>query len=186
MKKIILGITVLFCLNNSVFADYYSSGRAMTGAISSKSFTRPNDTTPYSIGDVVGTSPAANLTFSNVALVSGGSILITGVSLEIDVNAVSSGMSTFILHLYNVAPTAIADNAAYNLSAADRAKYLGNITISAPVDLGDTLYVENNNIGKLITLANGSTTIYGILTTSGAYTPTAQAVKKITLYTAGV
>lgn len=99
--------------------------------------------------------------------------------MRIDAAAIPAGMSTFRLHLYNAAPTAIADNAAYNLPAGDRAKYLGYISLSTPVDLGATLWAQDDNInfsGKL-----AATSLYGILQTVGAYAPTAECVKTIAL-----
>ena len=148
---------------------------------SSVSKTRPNNTTPYTALDVVGTDAATNIEFTNVASVAGASIIINRVGLRIDVASIPSGMSGFRLHLYSSAPTAIADNAAYNLPSGDRAKYLGYIDIDTPIDMGDTLYVEMKNVGLNCTLGNGSTSIFGILQTLGAYPPTAETVKTVTL-----
>lgn len=150
-----------------------------TASVSS-SHTRPDDTTAYSAGDVVGTNPATNLIFSNVNSSSGKTVIITGVSLEVDVASVPAGMSSFRLHLYTSAPTAIVDNASYNLPSGDRAKYSGPIDIDTPIDEGDTLFVRMNNVNFQITPA--VQTIYGMLETRGAYTPTAQAVKKVTIH----
>lgn len=152
------------------------------GIISSASQTRPNDTTAYAALDVVGTDPATNLSFTGVGSVDGGHVIITGVSLRCDVAAVPSGMSSFRLHLYNAAPTALADNAAFNLIAADRDKYLGFIEIGTPVDLGDTIYSRNDNTNFKVKLASASSTLYGVLQTVGGFTPTAQAVKTISLH----
>lgn len=149
---------------------------------SSATFTRPANQTPYTAGDVVGTADA-NITFANV-LPSAQNFIITGVTLRIDVNAVPAGMGGFKLYLYNANPAVIADNAAYNLPAADRGKLIGVIQLEAPTDIGDTLWSQTDNInlnGKLLT-----TSLYGILVTDIAYTPSNAAVKTITLYTVGV
>lgn len=95
-------------------------------------------------------------------------------------------MTTFRLHLYNAAPTAIADGTAFDLPAGDRAKYLGYINLAAPVDLGATLWSQNDSANFNGKLADSSTTLYGILETIGAFTPSAQTVKKVTLYILGV
>jgi hypothetical protein len=155
------------------------------GVKSSASFTRPATTPTYSVGDVVGTNPATNLTFDNVSNVVGGCVFITTASLEIDAAAVISGMSNFRLHLFNAAPTAIADDAAFNLIAADRYKYLGYIELPTPSDIGDTLWGETSGINKQIQLATASTTIYGVLTTNGSYAAVASTISKITLNTIG-
>jgi len=152
------------------------------GFVSSASTTRPNDTTPYTALDVVDGASPANLTFSNVGAVAGGHIFITGASIRIDVAAVPAGMSSFRVHLFDAAPTAIADNAAFNLIAADRAKYLGFIEIGTPLDLGDTLFGRTDNMNFKTKLATASTTLYGQLQTVGAFTPAAETVKTITLH----
>lgn len=148
----------------------------------SATITRPDNATPYSIGDVVGQDPAANLSFANVCTANGAGFIIMGVNLIINTNSVPAGMTTFKLHLYNAAPTAaITDNLAYNLASGDRAKYLGYITLATPVDLGDTLFSQNDNINFKSKLAAGATTIYGVLQTNTAFTPTNNCVKSIEL-----
>lgn len=160
----------------------YSDRSAVSATI-----TRPDNTTAYDAGDVVGTDPATNMTFSNVLMMAEGALfMILSAMLEIDVNAIPSGMNAFRLHLFNVAPTAIADNTAWALADADRSKYLGYISLDAPVDMGGTLWSQTQNINFVGKLAAGSTTLYGMLETVGAYTPSAQTVKKITLNILGV
>jgi hypothetical protein len=147
----------------------------------STSNTRPDNATPYSIGDVIGTDPATNMTFANVCTVNGAGFIITGCNLEIDVSAIPAGMSGFRLHLFNAAPTAITDNLAFNLIAADRTKYLGYIELTTPIDLGDTLWSQNDNVNFKSKLAAATTSIYGVLETKTAYTPSNLAVKKVEL-----
>jgi hypothetical protein len=157
------------------------------GYMSNTTSTRPNDAAPYVANDVVGESPAANLVFANIGPSGGGKILITNLSMKIDVNAIPAGMIGFRLHLYDAAPTAIVDNAAYNLPAADRTKYLGFIELPAPVDIGDTLWAEaesmNLPVRKQITLpAIAAGSVWGIVQTLGAYTPSALTVRSVTLH----
>lgn len=149
----------------------------------STSFTRPSDTTAYAANDIVGATAAA-LTFSTVGP-SAGSILITGADLEIDINAIPSGMTGFKLHLYSVTPpSAAADNAAMNVPSGDRASWLGCIDLDPPVDYGDTIGSKTTNINAQIKLAG--TNLYGYLVTNGGFTPTSAAVHKITLHTMAV
>lgn len=157
---------------------------------SSATFTRPNNTNPYDALDVVSDSTSAPtvLTFANIGPSGGGKVILTLLSLEIDVSAIPSGMGAFRLHLYSSAPTAINDAAAFDLPSGDRAKYLGFIETPTPYDLGATLWSCTEDMGfpirKLVTLA--SSTAYGILQTVNGYTPTAQAVKKVSLNSVGV
>ena len=148
---------------------------------SSKSQTRPDNATPYAINDVVGTNPATNIEFENVSSIAGGAIIINHVRMSIAVAAVPSGMSGFRLHLYNAAPTAIADNIAYNLPVADRTKYLGYIDIDKPEDFGATLISDMKDVGFDCELAAASTSLYGVLVAKAVFTPTALCVKTITL-----
>ena len=146
------------------------------------SFTRPNDTNSYSAGDVVGTSPGANIEFTNMGVI-GEDVFITSVKLRIDVSSIPSGMGSFRLHLFNAAPTAIDDNSPFNLIAADRTKYIDFIDLDTPNDFGDTLFISANNVNIQTTLV--STSIFGVLETRAAYTPTAQAAKAIKMKAVG-
>jgi hypothetical protein len=144
--------------------------------------TRPANTTAYTAGDVVGGA----LTFASAGPAAGGAVIITGVQLELDISAIPSGMTSFTLYLYNVTPpSATADNGAWDLPSGDRASYLGSINLGSPADLGSTLYIETNNLNKMILTASGS--VYGYLVTSAGYTPAANSeVYKITLHGMGV
>lgn len=155
-----------------------------TGHSATVNITRPSDTTAYAAGDVIGdTGGSAIFTFSNMARAA-GDIIITSVELEIDASSVPSGMTGFNLRLYNASPTAIADNAAWDLPSGDRGKYLGKISLGTPVDEGSTLFIDNDNIGKQITLT--STNLYVELQTVGAFTPSSATVKRLTIHTMDV
>jgi hypothetical protein len=161
-------------------AQVESAGHSATVTI-----TRPSDTDAYTAGDAVGdTNGSAILTFANMAKTSGGEIIITSIELEIDVSSVPSGMGAFNVRLYNASPTAIADNAAWDLPSGDRGKYLGKITLTTPTDEGSTLFSDNDGINKQITLT--STSLYVVLQTVGAYTPSSAAVKRLTIHTVDV
>jgi hypothetical protein len=95
-------------------------------------------------------------------------------------------MSSHKLHLFNAAPTPIADNAAFNLIAADREKYLGAILIDVPIDIGNTLYVSMQDVNFQCKLADASNTLYGVLTTDAVFTPSALCVKTLRIHTLGV
>ena len=161
-------------------SDQYIVKMGDTGK-SAATFTRPDNTTAYTALDVVAST--VNLEFAAVMQKPGNMFKVTGATLEIDQAAVTSGITTFLLHLYDAAPTVIADNAAFDLPAGDRAKYLGNITLAAPTDLGATIWSQNaiDFTGKL---ASGSTALYGILQTTGGWTPAAEVVFNLTMYTA--
>jgi len=134
------------------------------------------DTTAGSITSA--TAGTAILTFDKIGY-NNSLVLITDVNLRWDVSAVPSGATSFRLHLYNASPTAIVDNAAFDLVSGDRAAYLGYIDILAPVDLGATLVSQNPGVNKLVPLKADSRAIYGVLQTVTGYTPAASEVYKL-------
>lgn len=113
----------------------------------------------------------------------GGRLILTNADLRIDVSAVPSGMTTFTLHLYDASPTAILDNAAWDLVSGDRAAYLGYIDLGTVVDVGSTLFVQTGQLNKEIKLAADSQTLYGLLQTVAGYTPASGTVYAVRLHT---
>jgi hypothetical protein len=169
-------------VKGAAVTDINAAPVSSPGFVISASQTRPDNTTAYTALDVVGTDAAANMSFDLVNRVpSAGYFIILSASLRVDVNAVPSGMGNFRLHLFSEAPTAITDNLAFNLIAADRAKYIGSIDIPTPNDLGDTLFGRVDNLNFPGKLATSSTTVYGVLQTLGGYTPASQTVKTVTI-----
>lgn len=137
----------------------------------SVTITRPNDASPYLAGDVVGSnSGSAIITLPNIGP-AGGYIIIQSVRLIIGSTSVPAGMGAFRLHLYMATPTAIADNAPFDLTSGEVANYVGYIELPAPQDLGSTLFTQTDYAGTLVKLASSSTTLYAELETRGAYTP---------------
>lgn len=133
--------------------------------------TRPANATAYTALDVVGATAAA-ITFPNMGNRVGDHGLITSVDLRIHVAALPSGMTDFKLHLYTkTPPSALADNAAFDLQAGDRDYYLGFITLSTVADLGATLYVKADGLNMHYVLSGSETSLYGYLQTVGGFTP---------------
>lgn len=158
-----------------------SQGNAYSSSVT---LTRTADTSAYTANDVIGaaTGSTAALEFPNIGRRGGGQFLLTTIQFEIDVAAVISGMTSYRLHLYNVTPpSALGDNAAFDLPSGDRASYLGFVDLGTPVDLGSTLYVETNQYNKQIEVPS-SGSLFGYLVTIGAYTPSSAMVHKITLH----
>jgi len=141
--------------------------------------TRPSNTTAYTAGDVVGdTSGSAILTFTSAGP-SGGFLILQSASLVFSDSVVPSGMSAFRLHLYGATPTAIADNAAFDLLSGERTNYMGYVDFSTPQDFGSSLYTQVDYPGRLLKLATASTTLYAELETRGAYTPVSASTVQV-------
>lgn len=129
--------------------------------------TRPANTTAYSANDVVGGA----ITFPTIGP-SGGHVNLSGFAVRMDIAAVPSGMTSFRLHLYNVTPpSALADNAPWDIPSGDRSAYLGYLDLGTMTDFGSTLFAQNDQFVKKVKLTAASTTLYGYLVTAGAYTP---------------
>ena len=133
--------------------------------------TRPSNATAYTAGDVVGDTGGSAIISLTDAGPTAGFVIIQSISLVFSDSAVPSGMGAFRLHLYSASPTAIADNAAFDLLSGDRATYMGFIDLPTPADFGSTLYTQTDYPGRLIKLAAASTTLFAELETRGAYTP---------------
>lgn len=145
--------------------------------------TRPANTTAYTAGDVVG----GVIGLYGVGLINGHTIINT-VSLRYDVATIPTGMTAFRLHMYSGSPpSALADNAAWDLPSGDRAVYLGFVDLGGMIDLGSTLYSQVDNIGKQIRIGFGYSNIWCYLQTIGGYTPASNSeTLRLVMNTVGV
>lgn len=140
-------------------------------------FTRPADTANYLANDVIGVNAAGSPgsaihTFTSSGIPAGTAIQLDTATLTINRTSLPSGMTSLVLHLYTASPTAILDNAPFGAAAADRALYAGSITFSTPVVVGGGfLYQFQDYVGRKVKLANASQSLYGVLVTTGAFTP---------------
>ena len=152
---------------------YFPASQGVAGKAyrTTATITRPSNTTAYTAGDVVGDTGGSAIISLSAAGPSAGFAIIQSVSLVFSDSAVPSGMGAFRLHLYSVSPTAITDNAAFDLLSGDRATYMGFIDLPTPSDFGSSLYTQTDYPGRLIKLGGGSTTLFAELETRAAYTP---------------
>lgn len=135
----------------------------------------------YSANDIMDVAKE----FTNICQISGGAIMITSVSLEVDTTALQASEASYRLHLYSVTPpSAPADNDAWDLPAGDRVSYRGYVDLGTPVDLGSTLYVETNGVNKQLNLpaSVGGGSMFGLLVTIAGFTATAVA-RKVKIHT---
>lgn len=149
---------------------------------SAVTLTRPADTAAYAANDVIGaaTGSTAAIEFASIGP-NAGHIRLSSVALRIDATALIASEAGYTLHFYSVTPpSALGDNAAFDLPSGDRASYLGKIALGTPVDLGSTLWIETHNINKQLTLAG--TSLFAYLVTDAGYTPTSARVHVITLH----
>jgi len=159
------------------------------GAIAnpSASFTRPNDTTAYAVGDLIANSTTAGsvtpMSFANVARVTAGAASIIKARLSKTGTSTATAFAAK-LHLFSASPTVTnGDNGAFLPNQA--ANYLGafEFGLANAQVFSDGVAINGiTQTGYPITvdLASG-TTVYGLLEARGAYTPTAQEVFTVTL-----
>jgi len=135
---------------------------------STATVTRPANMTPYGVGDVIGdTNGSAIITLATIGP-SGGFIQLQSLRLFIYSGTLPTSMTGLRLHLYSASPTAIADNAAWDLVAGDRANYLDYVDFPTPTDMGATLFTKVDFAGNLLKLTG--TSLFGLLQTTTAAT----------------
>jgi len=161
----------------------YSVGVAGTSFRAAVTIERPDNTTGYTAGDVIGVADSGTPANAGSAIITlpsigtaGGYVLVQSVRLMIGLTSVPAGMGAFRLHFYTASPTAILDNAAFNLTSGDVGKYAGFIDLPTPADFGSILMSQVDYAGTLIKLAAGSTSLFAELETRGAYTPAAETL----------
>jgi hypothetical protein len=114
------------------------------------SVTRPADTNVYTANDAFADSTVAptagGFTLTNAGGVSGGSGLITDLYVQSTNNP--GTLLNAELHIFDSAPTAINDNAAWNLSAADGLKRVAVIPFRLVADANCSYqHVQGLNLG---------------------------------------
>ena len=162
--------------NNSLTVD----GKAYR---STATITRPANTTAYTAGDVVGDTGGSAIVTLASAGPSGGFVLLQSASLVFSDSTVPSGMGSFRIHLYSASPTAIADNAAFDLVSGERDAYMGFIDLPTPQDFGSTVYTQTDYIGRLVKLAAASSSVFAEIETRGAYTPVSASTVSLRINT---
>jgi hypothetical protein len=149
-------------------------GRTITA-----SFTRPADTNAYTAGDVVNNSTSAPLVITFPSAVKGNNegVTIMGVTLIDEANQATK--PDLQLWLFDTAPVAVNDNAAFAPSAAEMEALVGIVAL--PVGsfvVGNSAAGASGNCAcdaqALFLAVNGKLTdqaLYGVLVVRNAYTP---------------
>lgn len=142
-----------------------SAGAEYIGVSASASFTpAANSHVANDVNGAAGTFALAAPS-ACVFMITDISLLIAGGTAEV---------TSWRLYLYNVTPpSALADDAAFDLPSGDRASFLGYVDIGTAVDLGSTQWVEVRGINKAIKLSG--TSVFGYLVNDTTLTPAAVA-----------
>jgi hypothetical protein len=145
------------------------------------SITRPNDVTAYAAGDVVGpTGATAVLKFEGLGNPK-QAVRLDRLEFAVHDSALIASEAAYRLHLFNALPTVYADNAAFDIAAADRAAYCGFIDITTPVDYGATLWMQMSGLNMQVQLG-ADRGLWAYLVTIAGYTPSALRAMRLRLF----
>lgn len=149
-------------------------------------FTRENNATPYSAGDIISSSAASPVVFEMPLAfrIAGGSGYIVGCRITFNVKSVIPRLRA---HLFNAAnPTIAGDNLQHKELYADAAKRLGFFELDAMVTAADTGNSDMSRASKMdlripVAAAPGTRSIWILIETLDAVTLTALSKVSITL-----
>lgn len=152
-------------------------------------FVRPANATQYAAGDIVGpiTTPAVQ-SFAGAARYNGGTGKIVELLLAVDLELITT--ATFRLHWFHTAPTAIADNSAFDTIAANFANYLGYIDPPILVTQANMVAAAIRHTPEVATTsampfhyqcASGDTGLYLVITALGTYTPKSSGLVRVSI-----
>lgn len=134
---------------------------------------RPNNTTPYTAGDVWGTASDSIITLENVAPSTGAGGWIFSVTAV--KSSGSSTNATMNFHVFNTSPSsAIADHAAFSQNFAEINSYIGclsNISFSTENASDACARYTDSTIRLAFKCANDSRNLYVCPVLTQAYTP---------------
>ena len=98
----------------------------------------------------------------------GGFVKLMSASIRI-ANATAE-TTAWVVYLFDVTPpSAVADDGAFVLAAGDYASFVGAVALAQTTDVGDTQYIESNNINKVVRLRGSS--LFGYLVNGTTLTP---------------
>ena len=131
----------------------------------------------HGAGDVWG----AATEFKGLSTSLGTGVQIISASLLVASAAVLT--TTWRVHLYNVTPpSALADNAVFDIPAGDQAAYLGFVDIAQLAPFTSSQFIQSDNLNKSIRSSGYS--VYGYLVATSAITA-ANVAHTVTLHAMG-
>lgn len=148
------------------------------------SITRPANTTAYAAGDVIGTASSHVITFYGAKDEKGYDLnrAIIARAVLID-NEAPATLPSLELWLFDTAPAAQADNAAFAVTDTELANVIGVIPFTySYVGLASGNHIQQSDLVSLVLeVKSGASDIYGVLVVRNAYTPVSGETFKILL-----
>lgn len=141
-----------------------------TAFSASASITRPANATQYAAGEVITADTPAALSFAGVGRANGAGSWIYNARVVSANPAATVGAPK--LYLFSATLTPAADNAAFAPSDAEALTCLGTILFDkASKTTNNVVYEPYNFTPMFVKCPAGGTGIFGVLTTTTAYTP---------------
>lgn len=133
-------------------------------------FTRPGDTTAYSIGDLVANSVTAGSVVPLKFLMPAVRNKLYGIKTT--KSTATPTNAKFLLHLYKDIPTpANGDNGAWSTTSSN---WIGSLSVDMSANTftdTNTASSTNSTTAPLVFSADADLFVYGLLTATAAYTP---------------
>jgi len=145
--------------------------------ISKASIVRPNNATPFTAGDALGTSTSCTMTFLYGARAQGYGGILSSALLIDDANQTTKG--SFELWLFSQKPADIADNAPWAPTDAILLSLLGIVPFStsyvanAGAAAAGNVAFQSLNLAMPFMTEQQTSYIYGIIVVRNTYTPVA-------------
>jgi len=149
------------------------------------SITRPNNATQYAAGDVIGTASTHVLSFASNLIAKGANKFLYRAHI---VSSESPATAPQLeLWLFNKAPAAQADNAAFAVTDAEMLQLLGVIPMATSyVGLASgNRFIDSDSSTPIVWNADsvGSTSdLFGVLVVRNTYTPVANEVFTVDVF----
>lgn len=131
--------------------------------------TRAANTTAYAAGDVINGSGLTVPIPLSVARQASGHGEIIQVVLETDLATITNG--DIRVHFFSESHTLAADNAAFASLHANRANYLGFVTLPTLIAMGGGAAAKDDDLRIPFISSSADGKIYAVLEALGAYTP---------------
>jgi hypothetical protein len=142
--------------------------------------TRSTDATQYTAGDAVTSATTTPLTFTDVGVNNGQTILVTECMVTSSIKSTGDLLNAS-LWLFNTSPTATADNSAFALTDADNNCVEAVIPLTETNSATNNARVSNYNFERQIVLGSTTRNLFGLLQVNNAYVTSASELFTITV-----
>lgn len=157
-----------------------TGGLLARGAVRARAeITRAANTTAYAAGDIINGSGLTVPIPLDIARQASGHGEIVQVVLETDLATITNG--DIRVHFFKESHTLAADNAAFASLHANRANYLGFVTLPTLIAMGGGAAAKDDDLRIPFESSSSDGKIYAVLEALGAYTPASGQVISLSI-----